>query len=59
MLAFDKRAVAAGVLVVWAGVLIYDMQRLKESPQFKQANLGSGSVRVFGVSLGDVERKEE
>jgi hypothetical protein len=54
MVALDKRALAAGALVVWAGGLMYDMRRLKASPEFKRSDIGSGSsVRVFGVRLDE------
>jgi hypothetical protein len=60
MVALDKRALVAGALVVWAGVLIYDMQRLKGSAEFKRSDLSVGSsVRVFGVRVDDGAEKQE
>jgi hypothetical protein len=60
MVALDKRALIAGALVLWAGALIYDMQRLKGSAEFKHSPLSSGSsVRVFGVRVDDGAEKQE
>jgi hypothetical protein len=54
------RAVAAGALVLWAGALVYDMNRLKQSPEFQRSDLGSGtgSVRMFGVRLDGAPKEE-
>ena len=47
----DKRAVAAGVIVVWAAVLMQDMRSLKSRDEFKRTGLGGGGMRLFGVRL--------
>ena len=51
----DKRAVFAGVLVVWAAVLMQDMRSLKAREEFKRTGLG-GEVKLFGIRLdGDAK----
>ena len=54
----DKRAVAAGVLVVWAAVLMQDMRSLKSRDEFKRTGLGGGGVRLFGVRLDESDDKD-
>jgi hypothetical protein len=49
----DKRGLAAGVVILWAGVLMYDMQRLKSSPEFQSRLSPKGtSVTLFGREIG-------
>ena len=57
----DRRALAAGALLVWAGVLIADMSRLKQSDAFKRSELGSdvSSVRIFGVAVDGAAPREQ
>ena len=53
MVHVDKRAVAAGALLLWAGVLIADVRNLKQSEAFKNSELASGdsSMRLFGMRV--------
>ena len=55
----DKRAVFAGVLVVWAAVLVQDMRSLKARDEFKRTGLGGGGMRLFGVRLDSDDKESE
>ena len=52
----DKRAVAAGVILLWSGALLWDMQRLKRKPEFQASTLSARPrVSLFGKRLDEEE----
>lgn len=49
----DRRVLAGGFLLCWAGFLINDVHKLKTSEAFRNSPTGqqSSQVRVFGVDV--------
>ena len=51
------RAIAAFVLVAWAGILIVDMRSLKARPEVKEQLKHGTHVKLFGKKVGGTDEE--